>query len=161
MHHLVDYYATQHHLQVTVARPAAIPSEIVDPARANQVDAPTLADYLEPLVPGAFADLNTTIIGITPVDVYDANADFPFLFGIKGTAADRRGIISTFRMNPETFGQPANDDVLFARTRKFLSKYIGLLYYGLPVSDERGNPMYDPIVSLEQLDEITEPLQTP
>jgi predicted Zn-dependent protease len=161
MQHLVDYYATQHQLQVTVSRPAAIPSEILDPARADQVDAPTLADYLEALVPGAFADLSTTIIGITPVDVYDANADFPFIFGIKGTIADRRAIISTFRFNPETFGAPANDDLLYARTRKFLSKYIGLLYYGLPISQERGDPMYDPIVSLDQLDEIREPLQTP
>jgi predicted Zn-dependent protease len=161
MQHLVDYYGTQHQLQVTVARPAAIPSEILDPARPDQVNAPTLADYLEPLVPGAFADVDTTIIGITPVDVYDANAEFPFVFGIKGTATDRRGIISTFRFNPQAFGEPANNDVLFARTRKFLSKYIGLLYYGLSLSDEPGDPMYDPIVSLAELDAIREPLQTP
>ncbi len=158
--HLVDHYADEYGLAVTVLSPSAIPHDMVDPSR-EQIDAPTLIEYMETLFLDAYRDPNAVLIGLTPVDVYDKSRAWRFAFGIRGTFADPKGVISTFRMNPETFGEPQDDDLLFSRARKLISKYIGLLYYDLPPSDDPESPMYDSILSLDDLDKMKEPLPVP
>ena len=62
------------------------------------------------------------------------------------------------RMSPEFYGEPANDQLFFSRMRKLVSKYIGLLYYGLPPSEDPASPMFDSILGPADLDAMTEPL---
>ena len=158
--HLLDHYADEYGLRVTVLAPGAIPQDMVSPQR-NQIDAATLAEYMETLYPETYRDPNAILIGLTPVDLYDMSRAWRYAFGTRGTFAHPEAVVSTFRMNPETFGESRDDDLLFSRACKLVSKYIGLLYYGLPPSDDPESPLYDSILSLDDLDNMEEPLPVP
>jgi predicted Zn-dependent protease len=158
--HLVDHYGDQYGLTITVLTPSAVPSDIVNPLR-GQVDAPTLTDYMGSLFPDAYRDPNVVLIGLTPVDLYHEDSHFRYVFGVKRTATDPKATISTFRMNPVAYGEPPNDELLFSRARKLVSKYIGLLFYGLSASPDPRSPLYDSILGLADLDNMEEPLPVP
>ena len=81
-------------------------------------------------------DSEAKIIGITPVDMhFDDNDEVSFTFGAKSTknatGEGDYGLISTFRMNPETFGEPADDELWLSRIRKLVTKYVGFADYDL------------------------------
>jgi predicted Zn-dependent protease len=147
-------------LTVTVLTPAAVPGNVVAADR-GQVDAPTLIRYMGILFPDAYRDQDAVLIGLTPVDLYDKESDYRYVFGMKGTVTDPKAVISTFRMDPATYGDSCNDELLFARSGKLLTRYIGLLYYGLPLSSNRRSPLYENILGLKDLDNIEEDLPLP
>jgi predicted Zn-dependent protease len=158
--HLVDHYREEYGLTVTVLTPSAVPSEMVDPLR-EQVDAATLIGYIGRLFPDAYRDPDVVLIGLTAVDMYNMDSHYRYLFGLMGTQFDPKAVISTFRMDPAAYGEPADDELLFSRARKMFSRYVGLLYYGLAQSSEPGSPLYDSILGLSDLDNMTEPLPVP
>ncbi|HEU4758769.1 MAG TPA: hypothetical protein VFT91_02190, partial [Dehalococcoidia bacterium] len=158
--HLVDHYTDRYGLAVQVLTPSDIPRDMVHPGR-QQIDAATLIEYMGAVFPDAYSDPKAVLIGLTPLDLYDQTSHFRFVFGIKGTPAEPQAVVSTFRMNPETYRERANEDLLFSRARKLVSKYIGLLYYGLPPSDDPRSPMFDAILGLDDLDHMQEPLPVP
>ena len=158
--HLVDYYREEFGLTVTVLTPSAVPNNIFDPLR-EQVDAATLIGYIGSLFPEAYHDPDVVLIGLTAVDMYDRESHFRYLFGLMCPPFDPKAIISTFRMDPAAYGEPADDNLLFSRARKLFSKYVGELYYGLAPSSEPGSPLYDSIQSLSDLDNMREPLPVP
>ena len=155
--HLVDYYRAQYGLAVTVISPLAVPADFADPQR-QQVDDDALTAYMDESLPGSYNDPQAVLIGLTPIDLYAKSTHFSYVFGSKRTYADPRGIISTFRMAPDFYGEPPDDDLAYSRTRKLLTKYIGLLYYGLPENADPTSPMYNLIRGPSDLDKITEPL---
>jgi|GEM_PF-586550 len=156
---LVDYWG-QHGLSITVLTPSAVPSDILD-ARRGQFDAPTLIDYMGSLFPDAFGDPSAVVIGVTPVDLFDQSSHFRYVFGVKGTTANPKAIISTLRMNPVAYGESPNDELLFSRARKLVARYIGLLYYGLPLTSDRRSPLYESVLGLDDLDSMEEALTLP
>jgi predicted Zn-dependent protease len=156
---LVDYWG-QYGLSIAVLTPSAVPSDIVNPGR-GQFDAPTLIDYMGSLFPDAFSDPRAVVIGLTPVDLFDQSSHFRYVFGVKGTTADPKAIISTLRMNPAAYGESSNDELLFSRARKLLARYIGLLYYGLPLNSDRRSPLYESILGPDDLDNMEEDLLLP
>jgi predicted Zn-dependent protease len=155
--HLVGYYQDTYGLSVVVLRPAAIPRQMVDPLR-QQVDAATLIEYMGSLSPEAYADPNVVFIGLTSADLYDKSSHFRYVFGLKGTPTDPKAVVSTSRMDPKTYGLPADDALLFSRARKLVTKYIGLLFYGLEPSADPRSPLYDDILAPGDLDDMGEPL---
>jgi predicted Zn-dependent protease/uncharacterized RDD family membrane protein YckC len=156
---LVDHWG-QYGLSITVLTPSAVPSDIVNPGR-GQFDAPTLIDYMGSLFPDAFSDPSAVVIGLTPIDLFDQGSHFRYVFGVKGTTANPKAIISTLRMNPAAYGESPNDELLFSRARKLLARYIGLLYYGLPLSSDRRSPLYESIRGPADLDSMDENLPLP
>jgi predicted Zn-dependent protease len=157
MEHLIAYYREEYGLVISVLTPLAVPADIADPLR-NQVDAARLIDYMGSFFPDAYADPQVVLIGLTPLDLYNSNNHFRYVFGLKGSYADPKAIFSTFRMNPETYSEPSDDDLLLSRSRKLLNKYVGLLYYGLAPSTDPRSPMYDSILSPDDLDAMGERL---
>ena len=155
--HLVDHYREQYGLLVTVLRPLGIPDVVVDTDR-DQLAGVALMDFMRGAFPDANADPNVVLIGLTPLDLYYEEKDWRFAFGVRGMPEDPKGVVSTFRMNPETFGKDRDDDLLFSRARKMVSKYVGLLYFRLPESPDPDSPLYNSILSLDALDRIGEPL---
>lgn len=154
---LVDSFRDDYGLTVIVVTPAAVPENIVNSDR-EQVDAATMIEYMGTLFPEAYSDSHAVLIGLTPVDLYDKESHFRFVFGVKGTPAYPKAIVSTFRMNPKTYIQPTDDELLLSRARKLVSKYIGLLYYGLPSDADPRSPMFNNILGLDDLDRMSEPL---
>ena len=108
--------------------------------------------------PDELADPNVVLIGLTPVDLYFEQKDWRYAFGVRGMPPYPQSVISTFRMNPETFGEDGDDGLLFIRARKMFSRHIGLLYYGLPESSDSESLLYSSILSLSDLDHLQEPL---
>lgn len=157
---LVEYYRAQYGLDVAVLTPLAVPAQAADPKR-QQADAATLIINFGVVFPEAYADPEAVLIGVTPLDLYDSTSHFRYVFGLKGDTRDPKGIVSTFRMTPEFYGSPADPDLLFSRSRKLLTKYIGLLYYDLPPSDDPASPMYNKILGPADLDAMGEPLSVP
>lgn len=154
---LVAYYFDTYGLEVQLLTPLAVPSELVDPVR-QQVDGETAVAYIEAQFPADAADEDAILIGLTPIDIYDSSSHFRYLLGWK---LQGRGVISSFRMDPLTYSEPADPEVKSSRTRKMLTKYIGLFYYGLPPSDDPASPMYDSIGGPDDLDAMSEPLDVP
>ena len=83
---------------------------------------------------------------------------FRYLFGLKGTPADPKAVVSPLRMDPQFYSKPADGLLYYSRVRKLVSKYVGLLYFELPSSSTRGSPMYDHILGPSDVDKMTEPL---
>ncbi len=158
--HLVDHYRDQYGLPITVLNPCAVPPDIANPLR-GQIDAATLIRYMGSLFMDEYSDPNAVLIGITPVDLYSGESHFRYLFGLKGTPTSPQAVISTFRMNPEAYGGTPDDELLFSRARKLMTKYIGILYYGLLDSDDPESPLYNSILSTADLDDMKEPLAVP
>lgn len=155
--HLVEHYEDEYGLTVTVLTPSAIPEELVDPER-EQIDAVTLIEYMGTLFPGAYNNPDVVLIGLTPADLYNRESHFRFLFGTKGTPEHPKAVVSTYRMNVVPFKFPLVEGIMFSRARKLVTKYIGMLYYGLPPSDDPRSPLYDSILSVGDLDRMEEPL---
>ena len=155
---MVAHYREQYGLNVTILRPLGVAPSLVDP-ETGQAGGVALIDFVNGIFPGAAADPNAVLIGVTPLDIhYEERTDWPFVFGVRGFTDDPKAIVSTYRMNPETYGEEPDDDTLFSRTRKMTLKYIGMLYYGLPESDNPDDPLYNRIYSVDTLDRLGEPL---
>jgi predicted Zn-dependent protease len=113
------------------------------------------------LYPAPYRDAHAVLIGLTVVDLYDSTSHFRYVFGVKGNASNPKAVLSTLRMDPRFYSEPADDALLAARARKLLSKYIGLLYYGLSPSSDPTSPMFDSILGPDDVDAMTEPLPVP
>jgi predicted Zn-dependent protease len=157
--HLVEYYRDQFGLSVTVLKPASIPANLEDPKR-QQVAADGLITYMGTLFPEAYRDPQAVLIGLTPVDVYDGTS-LRYVFGVKGSPFDPKAVVSSARMDPLFYSEPKDNDLFFTRTRKLVSKYIGLLYYRLATSSDPTSPMYGSIGGPNDVDVMTEPLAIP
>ena len=51
-----------------------------------------------------------------------------------------------------------DDERVLSRTRKLVTKYLGLMFYGLPLSDDPTSPMFGNILSVGDLDRMEEVL---
>jgi predicted Zn-dependent protease len=64
----------------------------------------------------------------------------------------RFAVIATESMNPSTFCEPANKDLLATRLRKVVARMIGTLYFHLPESDNPQSVLYSRIGCVDELD---------
>lgn len=152
---LVDYYEERYGLPITIIEPAEVPEEIVNEQR-GQVPVDDLIFRMQLRVGDSFQDPDIVLIGLTPLDLYNPFHYWAWIFGIQLTAENPVAVISTFRMNPEIYGQPANEEAFRTRVRKMVSKYIGVLYYELPESSDPLSPVYGSIGGLGDLDNMSE-----
>ena len=157
MQQLVGHYEEQYGLTVTVLRPLAIPDLVVNSDR-GQLEGGALLGFMRGTFPDESADPNVVLIGLTPLDMYTKERDWRFAFGVKGVVADPKAVISTFRMNPQTFGDFPDDGLLFSRAQKMVSRYIGFFYYRLPANSDSESLLYSSILSLGDLDRLQGPL---
>ncbi|MEX2159412.1 MAG: hypothetical protein WEB04_08420 [Dehalococcoidia bacterium] len=157
MRYFVDYYREHYNLAVQVLTPQAVSDQIVDSQR-QQVDASTLMDLMTSAFPESLADRQIVLVGVTPIDLFDKDSTYRYIFSRKGTPQNPRGVISTFRMDPRTYAEAADETLLYARSRKMLTKYIGLLYYGLSPSDDPSSALFDSIGGPADLDAMGDDL---
>jgi predicted Zn-dependent protease len=151
--HLTDYYEKEYGLRISVLGPGAIPESLLNDER-RQIDALDLQELIQTRFPQYQGNADVILIGLTPVDVYIGTSDWRYAFGMSYP----QPVISTARMSPAAYG--ANDDnkLWYIRVRKLMSKYIGLWYYDLELSDDPDSPMFNNILSPDDLDRMDEPL---
>ncbi len=152
---LVNYYSDEHGLQIGVLSPRSIPADMINPDR-DQLDGESLADSIRSLFPVDFDDPNVVLIGITPLDLYATDRDWNFQLGHAQWGARSRAVVSTYRMHLGTF-RLVDDERVFTRTRKLVTKYLGLMFYGFALSDDPTSPMYGNILRVSDLDTMKEP----
>ena len=136
--------------------PSAIPADLTNRQR-GQIDGASLAGYMGELFPAEFHDPNVALIGLTPLDLYAADENWRFELAAADWSGPSHGVVSSYRMYWAMSGL-ANDQLVLLRTRKMVTKYIGLMYYRLPLSDDPTSPMYGHIMAVSDLDNMQEPL---
>jgi len=154
--HLVGHYEDEYSLEIQVLRPLSIPEEMVDSTR-RQVD----ALELRRLLTSEFEQGDgAIIIGLTAADMYISEVEWRYAFGMQGPTS----IISIARMGSTVLGALEGAEPLaYSRARKLVSKYIGVRYYNLPLSDDPTNPMFNNILSPADLDRMGDrlPVESP
>jgi predicted Zn-dependent protease len=111
--------------------------------------------------PAYMSDPDVTMLGVTPVDIFmPFMPEWNWVFAAHSEANGHggRGLISTFHMNPRTYGEPEEVELLEARLRKMVSKYVALLYYDIPESSDPRSITFGPITSVPALDYINKPI---
>jgi predicted Zn-dependent protease len=104
--------------------------------------------------PRLAADREAILIALTPYDMYIREYTWQFAFAWRQEW--RFAVVSSARMDPVNFGEPADAELLHGRLRKIVSKNIGMMHYRLPQSTDRNSVLYGPILSLDDLDSIGE-----
>jgi len=154
---LVEYYREEYGLQIGILTPSEAPWQYISPDR-DQAEGAAMAEYAKELFPDDYADPKVTLIALTPLDLYTAERDWRFLLGTANEEPAPHAIVSTYRMHLGSWGL-VDDDLVEERTRKLVTKYIGQLQYGLPPEDDPSSPMFDNILSVDDLDHMEEPLR--
>lgn len=150
---LVARYDRTLGLRVEVMPPIPIDPSIVDPER-RQLIAEKVVLLIKDVNPTVADDPRVSIVGLTTHDMFIQAFSWRFAFGYRED--DRIAVVSSARMDPTFFDQPANQALLEARFRKILAKNIGHVYYRRPLSRDRRSIMYGHIMGLDDLDYIRE-----
>ena len=147
---LIDHYAQRYGLVIELADAMSLPADAWDPQRRQYigeglVDALAASDL-------ARADPDAVLIGLTDQDLYyAARPDWRYSFGVRqGTV----GVVSSARMRAWK-STPRHE---LARLRRFVTKNLGALYYGLPNSPDPTSVMYGNILGPDDLDKMSEDL---
>ena len=156
---LVEYYRDEYGLEIGVLTPSAVPAGMTNLDR-EQIDGESLSEYVGRLFPADLANPNVALIGLTPLDLYAEDRNWYFQLGNATWSPQAHAVVSTYRMHLGTF-RLVDDERVFSRTRKLVTKYLGLMFYDLPLSDDPKSPMYGKILSVPDLDKMQEPLPVP
>ena len=147
---LRDHYAQRYGLDIELADPLEIPSSAWDEDR-GQLMGEALVQALAVSDVGR-ADQEAVVIGLTDEDLYYlGRPDWRYAFGVRGGTI---GVVSSARMHD----WPANEARELARLRRFVTKNLGSLYFGLPNSPDPTSVMYGNILGPDDLDRMAEDL---
>ena len=148
---LVAYCQDRFHIKVNVLPAVPIPTAALDRDR-RQLIAEELTAAMQRALPDLAPDPDAVLIGFTSADMYSQSQGLPFAFGWRSDSA----VVSTARLNLHYPGEPARGARPEVRLRKIVVKDIGMLYYGLPQSDNPASVLYSGIAGIEELDKLTE-----
>ncbi len=98
-------------------------------------------------------NLKTPAIVIIPGDMNSNEFRLRFLFSMH-FFNDRTTVLSLARIDPRSYRQPANHDLVVDRATKLINKALGFHLYGYQASSDMGNVMYGPIMGLDDLDQV-------
>ena len=99
----------------------------------------------------------TRVIAITPDDMYMEAMRERWAFTFSLRSGDRRfAVVSYARMDPYHLGQRPDDALLRQRLRKMMAKNIGIMYFGLPASDNPRSALFRNVLGVDDLDRMTE-----
>ena len=158
---LVEHYRKSYALTVHVARPLDLRQGF---DRDGQLEESLVLEQLRSAYSQYAGDRSVTMIGLVPVDLYSGSMpSSSWSFGrLRGQALPGvpveyyGGVISLYRMDPRNSGLPPDDALYYSRLRKFVSKYIALGYFDLPISNDPLSVTSNRISDLAELDRVDE-----
>ncbi len=149
---LANYCKSRFGLIVRARAALTLDTDAADPSR-RQLIAEELITRMRRGDPALASDPRTVLIGFTSDDMYArGQANWQFVFGWRQEG--RFAVISSARLEPSAIGEVPDDELLRARLRKTVTRYMGFLYYGLPLSDDRSSVLYRAILGVDDLDLI-------
>jgi len=151
---LVQYYQQKYKLEITIVDRVPVDPAALDVSR-RQLMAENLASSLRNRVPEAAKDPESVLIGFTTEDMYPVSQAWQFAFGWRLGSA-RAAVVSTARLSLTRIGQTSDQELLATRLRKIVTKDLGILYFGLPQSENPKSVLYNKIMGTEELDAVGE-----
>lgn len=119
----------------------------------RQVDSSVLLTALEQVYPGD--EPHVVAIGLTTEDMF--NPEFNASYAFSYRRGNRLAVVSSARMAYGCLGLVrADESRIMARLRKMVGKNVGLLHYGLPISDDPASVLYGLIGGPQELDAMSE-----
>ena len=145
---LVAHYREKFDLTIMILPSIPIPDDAIDATR-DQLIAERLLDALAASEVAA-SDPDAVVIALTDADIYIASQDWRYAYGMRslGTLA----VVSSARM-ADLRADPVRQ---MQRLRKMVTKNLGILYYGLDVSDDPRSVLYKDILGPDDLDYMSE-----
>ena len=132
---LAEYYQQKFHIHITVL-PAVPLSESSYSLPRQQYAAEDVIADLRQGEPALARDPDAVLIALTDEDIYrKLESDDRFTYSYH--AEYRLGVVSTHRMDPGFWGDPPSEAIRLANTKQMLTKYVGYMYFHVPLS-------YDP-----------------
>jgi hypothetical protein len=123
--------------------------------KASRIRAADIAIAFDKAYPHLNPRKDVSVLILTPIDIGELTnkrSRYYAQFADDETKVSRYGVLSTFRVNPSTFGFQADDALWAERLNKLATRAAALLYFGLAPSEDPGNMLYSPLTSLEQID---------
>jgi predicted Zn-dependent protease len=151
---LVQYYHQKYNLEITVVNSIPVDPTTRDASR-QQLMAENLDASIRNSVPEHASETAAILIGFTSEDMYPTSKNWQFAFGWRERDT-RTAVVSTARLNLPNIAQALTRDLPGTRLRKIVTKDIGILYYGLPQSQNPNSVLYNQIMGIEELDEVGE-----
>lgn len=150
---LAQHYQEKYGLRVDVAPPLRLPSAAFDTHRGQIVSDAVIgalaATYPQP------ADGRRTVIGFTVEDMYIPAANWRYAISYR--KAERYAVVSTARLDRGCLGLVrASEERRMSRLRKMVTKNIGVLYYGLPLSNDPRSVLFGNIGGPQEFDRMCE-----
>ncbi len=149
---LAQYYHEKYELEITVLNSVPVDPTCRDASR-QQLMAEKLAASLRSSVPEHGGEAGSILIGFTSEDVYPTTKNWQFAFGWR-LGETNSAVVSSARLSLPDIGQVLERDLPGKRLRKIVTKDIGILYYGLPQSQNPKSVLYNQIIGIEELDEV-------
>lgn len=145
---LVAHYRAKFSLTIKIVPSIPIPDDAIDATR-DQLIAERLLDALA-ASEVATIDPDGVVIALTDADIYIAGQDWRYAYGMRspGTLA----VVSSARM-ADLRADPARQ---MQRLRKMVTKNLGILYFGLGVSDDPRSVLFKDILGPDDLDYMSE-----
>lgn len=175
---LAGHYEKKYGVTVETIPSIPLDTSVVDAGR-RQVIAEEVIGLMKRSRPDLADDPEAILIGFMGYDMYIRGVP-NWRWAFSWRDGGRFAVISTARMDPKVFphysgprllqvlqaiveqqyGIPLRERpdsvVLQRRLRKMVSKTIGIMYFGLPQSQDRRSVMYGPILGLDDLDSMGE-----
>jgi predicted Zn-dependent protease len=145
---IAQQFQSRYGVRVAVHRSTAS-VEAYDPQR-RQVNAAAALKALDQVYPGA-----AVVIAVTDRDMYIPGFGWRYAFSYR--QKQRLAVVSTARMERGCLGLfAASEARQAARLRKMMAKNVGVLYFGLPVSDDPRSVLYAYVGGPQELDVMSE-----
>jgi hypothetical protein len=161
---LIERYRHDLNLRLGVLPPRAVPRDLLDEDRGQY---PGVA--LHTWVFEEYRELainRVATIALTPVDIYfETRPNWRFAFGLSGqaTSGAMLSLVSTHRMLAEEWGiwrgaipvvfrYGYDEGLVTERASRMVTKYLGIHYFEMPLSDDPSSPLYNNILSVLDLD---------
>ena len=150
---LAAHYKDKFNVTIEKLPSIQLDSSMVDHSR-NQMVAEGLIAVMKNKFQSLESDPNVIVIGLTQEDIYIRSYNWRFAFTFRQD--DKFAVVSTARMDPVNFGDPADENLLRTRLRKMVTKNIGILYYQKPLSENPRSVLYSNVGGIEELDAMGE-----
>jgi YD repeat-containing protein len=117
-----------------------------------------IADKCIDLITRLHRDLATNssaiLVGVTSRDMYIADFDWKYAENLR--EGSRLAMVSSARLKPTDFPGIWNRELLNSRLQKMITKYLAILYFGLPLSNDYTSLLSAGVLSGSEVDYMTE-----
>lgn len=150
---LASYYRNKYGIEIATRPGVPLPPTAINQER-NQLIAERAVEIMKQANPELTNDPQAIMIGLTDRDMYIDKFGWQFSYGYR--TQGKYAVVSSGRMNEPNGGKEVTEELISKRLRKIVTKYVGILYFRLPQSDDPRSVLYREIGGIDELDYIGE-----